>query len=254
MPTSTPYSASRPSLAAERDVAITGAAPSSDAICSAASATPPEAPLTSTDSPARSSPLVTTASCAVTKTLGNDAASIHDTRAGTGIRARGSDSTYCAWHSRPWPMTRSPSRQPVTPAPTVATSPANSTPAVIGSPERRSLACVISPRLRPDARTRTSTCPGCGNRHRDVLHFDPAAVGIGNDTDCTHMGLLFRGLRRRGFVTALAAPARSTASSASARSAAASPPGLLPRTKGGRRSSMAASAPMRDSPATQSLR
>ena len=35
-------------------------------------------------------------------------------------RKQGSASVYCAWHSLPWPITRSPSLKPWTPAPTAA--------------------------------------------------------------------------------------------------------------------------------------
>ncbi|MCY1223401.1 hypothetical protein D9M72_355260 [compost metagenome] len=159
IPTSMPNWLILSSLAAEREDAITGRAPISEAIWIAAIATPPEAPLTSTDSPATRRPLVTSASCAVIKTLGNAAASIHDRPSGTGISANGSATTYSAWQPRPWPITRSPLRQPLTPSPTSAISPANSTPVVMVLPERSSFAWLISPRLRPAARTLTSTCP-----------------------------------------------------------------------------------------------
>src|SRR6218665_822829 len=160
IPTPTPTCARRASFSAERDIAITGRAGQSAAICSAAQATPPDAPLTRIDSPGCNCPLVITASCAVMNAFGNDAASIQETVDGTGMMASGSARTNCAWHARPCPMTRSPSRHAVTSLPTSATSPANSTPTVIGSPARLSLACVISPRLSPDARARTSTWPG----------------------------------------------------------------------------------------------
>lgn len=98
-----------------------------------------------TVSPALSSPLLTSASWAVMNTLGNAAASAHDTSGGTGISASGAATTYCAWQPRPWPITRSPSRQPLTSSPTPATSPANSTPAVIGAPVRCSRMYLSSP-------------------------------------------------------------------------------------------------------------
>ncbi|MNN67039.1 hypothetical protein D3C81_1826510 [compost metagenome] len=82
-------------MAAERDDAIT-LAPSADAAITEAMPTPPEAPLMNTVSPALSSPLLTSASWAVMNTLGNAAASAHDTSGGTGISASGAATTYWA--------------------------------------------------------------------------------------------------------------------------------------------------------------
>ena len=151
----------------DRVVANTCSAPSSRAIWIEAVPTPDDPAVTMSVSPALSRPLVTMASWLVMNTLGTAAASSQDQPSGTGTRKRASRVAYSAAEAGPRPITRSPTEKPSTPGPRASTVPANSMPAGTGSTwegSPRSTATTIStPRLSPEARTRTRASPGPGS-------------------------------------------------------------------------------------------
>lgn len=168
------------SLAAEPEVPITLAS-SALASCSEDTPTPEDAPFTSTHSPAFSRPCSTSMSKVTRNTSGIDAASSHDKLAGTGIASPTSTSAYSEKPPAQRPITRSPSRQPVTPCPSAATSPAASPPMAFHDPALPCRPCPTtnSPRLSDAARTRTSNCPGPGS-----------GMGTSRNSSCVAVSLI----------------------------------------------------------------
>src|SRR5882762_9660478 len=103
-------------------------------------------------------------SCTTMKASGIDPASSQERFAGIAIASRASMSACSAKAPVQRPMTRSPVLKPVTPVPSLATSPAPSLPAAFAAPPALTLCPTISsPRFRPAACMRTSSCPGPGS-------------------------------------------------------------------------------------------
>src|ERR1700722_12462923 len=128
-------------------------APRNRASLIAAVPTPDAAAVIITDSPLLNSAAVAIASCAVTKTLGIDAASAQDRESGIRINCAGFTATNSAYEPGARPITRSPTCQPVASGPASTISPANSTPPGIGFNagllERNIGRASSSPRLVP---------------------------------------------------------------------------------------------------------
>ena len=163
IPASSPSALSLSSFSADPEVPITFAS-SALAVCSAATPTPAEMPVTSSHSPDLSLPWAISMSCTTMKTSGIDPASSQERFAGIAIASRASMSEYSAKAPVQRPMTRSPILNPVTPEPSLATSPAPSLPAALAAPPALTLCPTISsPRFKPAARMRTSSCPGPGS-------------------------------------------------------------------------------------------
>src|SRR6266581_4696045 len=172
MPASSPSALSLSSFSADPEVPITFA-PSALAVCSAATPTPAEMPVTSSHSPDLSLPWAISMSCTTMKARGIDPASSQVRFFGTTIASRASMSEYSENDPAQRPMTRSPVLKPVTPAPSLATSPAPSAPAAFAAPpaarERFS-------RILDGSNTISSHCLPCGAGEPQNVHAGVGAV------------------------------------------------------------------------------
>src|SRR5215472_17173082 len=120
-------------------------------------------PVTSSHSPALSLPCAISMSCTTMNTIGTLAASSHERFFGIGSASRASISENSANAPLQRPITRSPGLKPVTPSPTLATSPAPSPPAAFaGPPAFTAWPTISSPRFIPAACIFRRICPGPG--------------------------------------------------------------------------------------------
>ncbi len=132
-------------------------APSAFAACSDATPTPDDTPVTSSHSAGFSRPCRTSMSWTTRKVSGTAAAASIDRPAGIAIASRASITAYSANAPAQRPITRCPTCNPETPAPSAAISPAPSMPAGLEAPPLIKPPGMNSPRLRPAACIFSST-------------------------------------------------------------------------------------------------